>query len=217
MMSLEAILEAIANVSRPQRVVAGVLGLLVVAGLGYFLVISPKTEERQRLREQNEKLRAEVSEASSTEARLRPFRAQAEALRKRLQTARELLPSEKEMPRLYRQLTDIASQSGLHLAVFAPKTPVDREDVLAVPIMMTCEGTYHQLGAFFSRMSRLPRIVDLGDFRLVGIERPTGSVRGDLTLETFIFRPDGAPLPTKAGTGAPAPGRSPSPGRSAAK
>ncbi len=64
-----------------------------------------------------------------------------------------------------------------------------------VPITMACEGGYHQLGAFFARVSRLPRIVDLNDFRLTSIERPTGSMRADLTLGTFIFRPEGAPAP----------------------
>jgi type IV pilus assembly protein PilO len=192
-------LDVIASVTRPQRIVAGILALVILAGLGYFVLISPKIERRGALQQENEKLRAEVRQASADEANLRPFRRQAEALRKRLQVAKERLPSEKEMPRLYRQLTDIASQSGLHLAVFAAKPPVDREDVAEVPIAMTSEGSYHQLGAFFSRMGRLPRIVDLGDFRLVGIDRPTGTVRAELSLETFIFRPEGAPPPAKAG------------------
>jgi Tfp pilus assembly protein PilO len=77
--------------------------------------------------------------------------------------------------------------------------------VAEVPIAMACEGGYHQLGAFFARMSRLPRIVDLGDFRLVSIERPTGTVRAELTLGTFIFRPEGASPPAKPETAAPAP------------
>ena len=197
--------EAIASVTRPRRAAAGIFGLLIVAALGYFVLLSPRIEQRTALRQQNEKLQAEARRASATEANLRPFRLQAEALRKRLQAAKERLPSEKEMPALYRQLTDIASQSGLQLAIFAAKPPVDREDVAEVPIAMTSEGSYHQLGAFFARMSRLPRIVDLNDFRLVGIERPTGTVRAELTLGTFVFRPEGAPFPVKAGT--PEPGR----------
>jgi type IV pilus assembly protein PilO len=194
-----ALPDFLANVSRAQQALAGLLGLIVVAALGLFLFITPKVEERSRLQQRNETLGAEVRKANADEASLRPFRRQAEALRNRLQAAREQLPSEKEMPRLYRQLTDIVSQSGLHLSVFAPRAPVDREDVAEVPIVLTCEGTYHQLGAFFSRVSRLPRIVDLGDFRLIGIDRATGTLRAELTLGAFIFRPDG-PRPTaKAG------------------
>jgi type IV pilus assembly protein PilO len=200
-----ALTDSLANVPRPQKIIAGVVGLAIVAGLGYFLLISPKITERATLRQENETLRAEVVKARADEVNLRPFRAQAEALRRRLQAAKERLPSEREMPRLYRQITDLAFQSGLQIALFAPKPQEDRDDVAVVPIAMTCEGGYHQLGTFFTRVGRLPRIVDLGDFRVVGIERPTGTVRAELTLETFVFRPDGAPPPAKPGGIAPPP------------
>src|SRR6266508_2369177 len=139
-----AFLDPIANAPRPQKIIAGVVGLAVVAGLAYFLLISPKITERASLRQQSEALRTEMLRARVDEANLRPFRLQAEALRKRLQAAKERLPSEKEMPRLYRQITDLAFQSGLQVALFAPKPPEDREDVAEVPIAMTSEGGYHQ-------------------------------------------------------------------------
>jgi type IV pilus assembly protein PilO len=211
-----AFLDPITNAPRAQKIIGGVVGLVILAGIGYFLVISPKISERDSLRPQSEALRVEVEKARADEASLRPFRAQAEALRKRLQAAKERLPSEKEMPRLYRQLTDLAFQSGLQVALFIPKPPEDKEDVAEVPITMSCEGNYHQLGAFFARVSRLPRIVDLADFRLTGIERPTGTLRADLTLATFIFRPEGVAPPAKPGAPSvpPAPPQPPAiPGR----
>ena len=60
---------------------------------------------------------------------------------------------------------------------------------------MTAEAGYHQLGGFFDRIGRMPRIVNLGDFRISGIERPTGTVRAELTLATYVFRPEGSPPP----------------------
>jgi len=199
-----ALFDPVANLPRPQKIIAGVVLLLIVGGLGWVLLISPKTAERATLRQQNEALQREVVKARADEANLRPFRALAEALRVRLQAAKERLPSEKEMPRLYRQLTDLAFQSGLQVALFAPKAPQDHDDLAEVPIAITCEGGYHQLGTFFSRVSRLPRIVDLNDFRLVGIDRPTGTVRAELTMGTFLFRAEGTPPAAKPGAAAPA-------------
>jgi len=72
-----------------------------------------------------------------------------------------------------------------------------------VPIAVTGESTYHQLGAFLERVGKMPRIVSLGDFRLVGIDRPTGTIRAEMTLATYTFRPEGAP-PPPAKPGAPA-------------
>jgi type IV pilus assembly protein PilO len=206
-----ALLDSLANIPRRQKIVAGAIGVGIVLVLGYFLVISPKLDERASLRQKNEALQLEVNKATADAANLRPFRMQAEALRKRLQAAKERLPSEKEMPRLYRHLTDLALESGLQVAVFAPKALTDQEDVAEVPITMACEGGYHQVGAFLSRVSRLPRIVDLGDFRISGIERPTGTVRADLTLETFVFRAEGAPPPAKPSAPGRAPAAAPAP------
>lgn len=198
-----ALFDSIINAPRPYKILIGVLVLAVVGGLGYFLLISPKMDERESLHQRNEALRAEVIKARADEANLRAFRIQAAALRKRLEVAKERLPSEKEMPGLYRQISNLAHQSGLHVALFQPRAPEERDVLSEVPITLNAESGYHQLGAFFERMGRLPRIVTLGDFRVLGIERPTGTLRAELTLATYIFRPEGAPPPARQG-GAPA-------------
>jgi type IV pilus assembly protein PilO len=177
-----------------------------VAALSYFLLIQPKWDEREALWNRNETLRAKVVQARADEANLRPFRVQAAALRKRLEAAQERLPLEREVPRLYRQVSDLAVQSGLGLALFQPRAPEEKAVLTELPIAVISESGYHQLGVFFDKVGRLPRIVNLGEFRLSGIERSTGSVRAELTLMTYVFRPEGAPPPAaKPGQpGAPA-------------
>ena len=190
---------------RSQKILAGLLGLATVAGLCYFGLISPKQDERTGLMQQNDALQAEVLKARADEANLRAFRLQAAALRKRLEIAKQRLPSQKEIPGLYRQISDLAFQSGLAVALFAPKPPADHDIVAEVPITITSEGTYHQFGGFFARMGRLARIVTLGDFKMAGIDRPTGTVRADLTVATYIFRGEDATPPKPAGAAAAAP------------
>jgi type IV pilus assembly protein PilO len=202
-----ALTDVLANAPRPQKIAAGVLGLVVIAALGYFMV-SPKSAERDALRQKSEVLREEVAKARIEEAGLRTFRAQADALRKRLELAKGRLPSEREIPGLYRQVSDLALQAGLAVALFAPKPGENRETVTEIPIAVSAEGTYHQLGNFLSRIGRIPRIVNLGDFRLAGVERPTGSLRAELTLATYLFRPEGSPPATGTpGASSPPPAR----------
>jgi len=204
-------LDAIVNAPRQQKVIFGVMLLVIVGALSYFLLISPAATDRDGLRQQNEVLRAEVLKARADEANLRPFRAQAEALRKRLETAKERLPSEREIPRLYRQVSDLASQAGLGVALFQPKNPEDRDVLTEVPIAVTVECSYNQLGTFFEKLGQLPRIVSLNEFKFTGIERPTGTVRAEMTLATYVFRPEGAPPPPKPGAPAPVPAPAPPP------
>lgn len=211
-----ALLDPIVNAPTSQKAAFGVMALVVVGALGYFLVISPKRVERGDLYDKNETLRLEVTRAKAEEANLRAFRVQAEALRKRLEAAKERLPAEKEMPALYRQISNLAFQSGLSVALFQPKAIEEREVVNEVPIALTAEGIYHQFGTFFSHLAQLPRIVNVSELRLIGIDRPTGTVRAELTLATYIFRPEGAPPPAKPGTpgtpGAPPAGGAGRPG-----
>jgi type IV pilus assembly protein PilO len=184
-----------------------------VGALGYFLLISGARTERDTLFQENEVRRAEVLKAKADEANLRPFRAMAEALRKRLDAAKERLPQEREIPQVYRQVSNLATQSGLGVALFQPKPPEEREVLTEVPIAVTAEGTYHQMGAFLQKVGEMPRIVSLGEFRLIGIDRAPGTVRAELTMATYTFRPEGAPPPpAKPGApGAPTPPPPPPP------
>lgn len=190
-----AIYDPLLALPKVQKVAIGVIGLVAVGALSFFLLIQPKWEERDALWNRNEALRAKVVQARADEANLRPFRVQAAALRKRLEAAQERLPLEREVPRLYRQVSDLAIQSGLGLALFQPRAPEEKAILTELPIAIISESGYHQLGTFFEKVGRLPRIVNLGDFRFSGIERSTGSVRAELTLQTYVFRPEGAPPP----------------------
>jgi type IV pilus assembly protein PilO len=203
-----ALLDPLYALPRTQKVIIGLVPLVAIGALGWFLLLDPTIQERDGLQQRHEALRAEVIKARADEANLRPFRAQAEALRRRLEVARQRLPDEKEIPGLYRTLTDLAFQAGLAVALFQPRNPEDRAAYSEVPIGVTVEGTYHQVGEFFERVGRLPRLVTLGDFRMAGIERPTGTLRGEMTMATYIYRPEAAPRP-----GAPArPGTPPARG-----
>ncbi len=201
-------LDSIVNAPRPQKLIFGTMVIVILGALGYFVLISGSRVERDALLQESDVRRAEVLKARADEANLRPFRAQAEALRKRLETAKERLPSEREIPQVYRQVSDLAARSGLGVSLFQPKPAADRDVLSEVPIVVTAECTYHQLGAFLERVGKMPRIVSLGDFRLIGIDRPTGTLRAEMTLATYTFRPEGAP-PAPAKPGAPPAPRAP--------
>jgi len=197
-----AILDPIVNAPPQHKLIFGTMALVIVGGLGYYLLISGARADRDVLFQENEVRRAEVLKAKADEANLRPFRAMAEALRIRLDAAKERLPQEREIPQVYRQVSDLASQSGLGVSLFQPKKPEARDVLTEVPIAVTAEGTYHQMGAFLQRVGQMPRIVSLGEFRMLGIDRAPGTVRAELTLATYMFMPEGAP-PPPAKPGAP--------------
>ena len=191
--------ETIAQAPRPQKIIFGVVILVVLLAGGYFLLLSPKMVEVDGLRQQRAAKETEMLQSRALAASLARFKQEAEALRARLETAKERLPSEKEIPGLYRQVSDLAYQAGMAVSLFQPREPATKEIYQEVPISVSAEAGYHQLGAFLDRIARLPRIVNLTDMKITGISRPTGTIRADLTLATYVFRPEGAPPPAAPG------------------
>ena len=190
--------EFITQAPRAQKLIIGLALLIIVVVGGYFLLLQPKMAHVESLRVESVKVQTEVTQNRALAANLSRFRGEASILRARLEAAQERLPSEREMPGLYRQLHNLAQQTGLTLVLFQPRE-MRQEDVYAeVPINISAETGYHQLGTFFDRVSRLPRLVSLREMKLQGVEKGPGTIRADLVLATYLFRPEGAPLPDPA-------------------
>jgi len=187
--------EAITNAPRSQKIILGAMVLAIFVLGGYFLLLSPKLIDLSDLRGRIGTLQSQVRQSRATAQNLAGFRAEAIRLRERLEAAKEQLPSEKEMPTLYRQISELAFQTGLTVSLFQPKEPLPGEVYSELPITISAEAGFHQVGRFFERLTRLHRIVTLTEMKLQGIARPAETVKADLTLATYVFRPEGAPPP----------------------
>jgi type IV pilus assembly protein PilO len=189
-MDLAATFAPITNQPKSTKLALGAVLILAVLGGGYFLLISPAQSEVAALRAKSDSLQAEVTQNRAVAANLSRFRQEAIVLRRRLDAVRERLPNEKEIPPLYRTVSNLAFQSGLAFSIFQPREPQQKDFYAEVPITVSAEVGYHQLGNFFERLTRLPRIVNVVDLKLTGINKPTRSVRADMTLVTYMFKTD---------------------------
>jgi type IV pilus assembly protein PilO len=189
-MDFARVFAPIVNQPRPTKIALGAIVLVVIVGSGYFLLISPR---RAAVEEIRARFQSELTPSRAVAANLARFRGEAAVLRQRLQAVRERLPNEKEIPPLYRTVSDLAFQSGLAVAIFQPRAPQPKEFYSEVPITLNAEMGYHQLGTFFDRLARLPRVVNVADLKLTGIRRPTGSMRAEMTLVSYMLKTE--PLP----------------------
>ncbi|MFQ5519899.1 MAG: type 4a pilus biogenesis protein PilO [Candidatus Methylomirabilia bacterium] len=217
--------EVITEAPRSQQMILAALLVAVVAGSGYYFVLSPKSAEVAQLRGQHTSLKAKLKQNRVLAANLSRFREEAAGLRRRLQTVKERLPNEKEMPQLFRQISSLAHRSGMVVSRFKPRVPEAQEFYDQVPILVNAATSYHQLGEFFAGLARLPRIVNIIDFKLLGVsaaaleqggqvsfrrkeqkeketsatQRLLGTMRAELTLMAYFLKADGTTQPTKPG------------------
>lgn len=199
-----------------QKAVLALMVLVALGAGGYFVAIAPVENRVAALRSQRDGQQQEIVRLRGLAAELTRNRREAAEVEQRLAVIQEKLPTQREIPALYRTLSDAAVQAGLAVALFQPLIPRVRDFYNEIPISLVAEGGYHELGDFISRVAKLPRATTVGEMKLTVPVRPTPapgartaqppprrSVRAEMILMTYVYRPVGsppAPKPPAAGT-----------------
>jgi type IV pilus assembly protein PilO len=193
--------------------VSAVIAALICGGFYYFWYSEALEKQRQK-EARLATLQKEIRALEATANRLPEFQREVQALEARLETLKRILPPEKEMPDLMRRIQYLAAQSSLQIRKFNPAAVVQKDFYQEVPVSIDVEGTYHNMGAFLDRVSRMSRLVNMSDLKVKAHQNQTlkNTVAITTTATTYVYIDQ--PPPAAGPPGAPgAPGvRRPSPG-----
>jgi type IV pilus assembly protein PilO len=180
--------------------IAVVLACLVVVGFYWFWYSDALQQQKTKETELAE-LQKQIRALEATANKLADFQREVQMLEAKLEGLKRSLPPEKEMPDLMRRLQYLAAQSSLAVMRFSPATPVQKEFYQEIPIAIDLEGTYHNMGAFLDRISRIPRIVNLGNLKITARSQPTvnNTVSVSATATTYVYKDASAPPPPAGG------------------
>ena len=150
---------------------AGQLGVaflvaLLICGAFYWFSYAEALEQEKTKEAALAVLQKEIRALEATANRLPEFQREVQALEARLETLKRILPPQKEMPDLMRRVQYLAAQSSLAIRGFNPAPTAQRDFYVEVPVNLEVEGTYHNLGAFFDRISRMSRLVNIGEVKI---------------------------------------------------
>jgi type IV pilus assembly protein PilO len=162
-------------------------------------------------------LRAEVVRGQQTARELPQFRQRVTALETQLADLSRQLPEEQDVADLLRRVQGMATESNLTIRGFTPQAVASKQLHMEWPIGLKLEGRYHDLGAFLERVSKFPRIINVGDIKIKAVESANGSstMTADCTATTFVMI-QAKPAGTAAPGSTTAPGASVPPATKAA-
>lgn len=181
-----------ANIPKKQRyMMFGALGVAVVVLYGWLLM-KPLWEDKGKLEGQLQKLQSDLDQKRLIAANRPKLEAEIKVLERQLETALVKLPEEKEIPKLLTQVNTLGLQSGLEFLLFRPAPAVRKGFYGEVPIDIRVEGQYHSLGNFLDRVSKLQRIVNVGDIKISPLQaqqrqRTGRTVVADFKATTYTF------------------------------
>lgn len=179
----------------------GQIGLFVaisLAGAGAFFYFYERPQQTIIAAKAVElsTIRGRISKGQSTARQLPEFRAQVADLETRLDSLKPILPDERDAGDLLRRVQTLAVQSNLVIRGFKPQAISVKELHAEWPISLQLEGTYHNLGLFLDRVSKFPRIINIGNLTLAQRETPsaTASMVITCTATTFVLVEQQAPV-----------------------
>ncbi len=178
-------------------VFCALLSLLIIV-LAWFVLISGKREELEKLERDEVGLRADFEKEQGRAVNLEPLKQQLAQMEQVLQQMLRQLPSKTEMPDLIIDISQTALSSGLVNELFQPGEEVPKEFYAEKPIALRMVGSYHQFGAFVSGVASLPRVVILTmhDINLkpkdpkTGITARSGALELSGTVKTYRYLDD---------------------------
>ena len=219
------------RIPKPAAIALVVVGLLVAAALGYFVLISPKRSEAAELTTRIELTETEIQTrriAQRTTPTAEPIRA-ADLFR-----VTKAMPSKSDMPGVLLELNRIARETGIRFESITPQDGTDAGGYLRQPIDLVFEGNFYELSDFLYRVRTLVAVQN-GELRASGRlftvrtlsfvegEREFPQIKATLGVDAYVYgtgattpaTPAPAPAPAPSPAPAPAPQPTPPPAASA--
>jgi len=148
-----------------KAVVAAVVFSIVV-GLGYKLFIEEQTDMLADLERKEFDFKKEFEKKQAKAVNLDAYKSQMATIQDSFKALLQQLPKSSEMAGLIDELSYAATGAGCEINKANFLAEVNSEFYVEKPIFIEVTGGYHQIANFVSRISRLPRIVTLHDFKI---------------------------------------------------
>jgi len=208
------------GLSGRERLMVAVVITAAIATLFYMFVWSPGTARQAQLRQEVDNKQSEVARLRAMAATREQKEQEYAALSERIRLLEVRLPAEREIPRLIRQLQDLAREIGIKLTLLRPGalqsgaaagTPQQPTPARPAPpagqpapapaepryrqfrLDLAFDGTYGDLIAFLGRLENFPRFLVLTQVAVSPGELPTLKVT--MAANTFVL-PKVGPAPT---------------------
>jgi type IV pilus assembly protein PilO len=185
---MQDLLDRFFELDSRQRLLVSLGSVMLVFGLYWSFVYSARRAETlevtakiAELSQQRDAKQQLVSDMVKLQATVRELGAQ-------LKQAEARLPDSKEIPDLLSSISSAGRDSGLDVMTFRQRPEQLRDFYAEVPVDVSVRGNYHEVAAFFDRVGKLDRIVNVGDIVMQRPERDGDEMIVETLCSATTFR-----------------------------
>jgi type IV pilus assembly protein PilO len=177
-------IDSILKLSTQKKVSILVAILCVIAGLYLYAFFFPQKDGLTTARVELNRLAKELNESKAITRDLQKFKEQVQKLNEELKTALTQLPNEREIPEILKNISSLGKESNLEFTLFRPRPEEPQQFYAKVPIELVALGSYHNIGIFFDKVSKLPRIINVVDFNMTRAKDVKGKSETEILVKT---------------------------------
>ncbi len=122
------------------------------------------------------KLQAKMRENADLEAyrpKLADIERQVQSLKQQLDIERRIVPDEKEVDNFMRMVGAEARKAGVEIRRYTARPVAAKDFYTEVPFEVELDGPYYSMLGFFDRVSKLERIVNVGNLLVSTTRKPS--------------------------------------------
>ncbi|MGH9496682.1 MAG: type 4a pilus biogenesis protein PilO [Candidatus Sulfotelmatobacter sp.] len=147
-------------------------GAIVTAAL-YFTVFKTQNEKNAAAEHSLEDKIRENNELESYRPKLKQIEQQLAELKQQLEIEARIVPDEKQVDGFITILDAEAQKAGVELRRYSAKDVKAQQYFTEVPFDMEMDGPYYSMLNFFDRVSKLERIVNIGNLLVATTKNPS--------------------------------------------
>jgi type IV pilus assembly protein PilO len=176
-----------------------VLIILIPVAVFYFAFFQANSEKIAGLEAKEVSMQRALEEVKAKAANLAKFEKELEEAKLIFETAAVLLPNEKEIPQLLKDISSLGRTAGLDFLTFKPLADIPKDFYAEIPVTINVRGPYHNMGFFFDQVSKLERIVTVSNVKMGSPKKEAGEMllKSNCRLVTYRFTNKELPKPKK--------------------
>lgn len=160
-MDTTALFEQIEKLKMAYRVLIFVGTIALLGALFIYFLYMPKADQIEKTNREIATLETRLRKAKIRARNLKKFEQEFAQVDAQFREALKLLPNEKEIPKLLRNITQLGSDSALEFRLFVPKKERTGDFYMEIPVSLEVSGTYHNVAVFFDKIGQMERIVNI--------------------------------------------------------
>ena len=170
------------------KVIVWVLVFAAVLFAGYKMDTADMQVNLERVQKEEANLKKRFATMAHDAANLEAYRKQMGEMEESFTALLSQLPSDTEVPGLLEDITNKGVDNGLEISSIVLQPEVTKEFYVELPMAIEVKGAYHDLGAFVSGVSGLPRIVTLHNYNVASAKGGDGLLSMKIDAKTYRYK-----------------------------